>query len=237
MKTDWTKELEEQVLYIGNCSQGYIWMFNREIQKLSNLSWYLSNLSISLGVISGGLSGISLVTNDNTLLIAFSTGFSFTAAITQGLLKKFNFETKIAEYKRHISKHSGLLNNIKRQLGLPQNKREKAEDYCRWISKNYDDLIENNLIIRENIIKEYKDICKEKNILFPDDTKEIKIFVKEQIEYKEENKENKEENKENKNNKEEYIEKINTLKRAENAVLFSDTNMQYELNRLKQQNY
>lgn len=169
---DWTDELEKSLRYIGDCSRGYVWMYKRDMQRYTQIYTIINNVSICAGVISGALGALSLGlgVEQHQGMIVTSVILTFITSITQGYISNAGYETSITNLKRQAAKYSGLINNIRRQLGLPRQKRERAGDYQRWIAKSFEDLSEASLDISDTVMEEYRKIAKEANLPFPDDT-------------------------------------------------------------------
>jgi hypothetical protein len=164
---EWTSELEQQIQYIGNCARGYIWMLTRDVQTSEKEFQRIKYVSISLGVLSGSLATLSLAIGvDNTqFMILLSAILSFCTSMCQGYLNNIGYESDIGELKRQISKYSGLLNNIKRQLGISRENRESAQDYHRWISESYAQLSE--FSINEETFNAYRIESEKLNLPIP----------------------------------------------------------------------
>jgi hypothetical protein len=178
--TEWTDELETQLKYLGECAQGYVRMYKMDILKYSAHQQRWTSGSISAGVISGALLTLSLALGieHNQVMIIISTLLSFGSSVCHGYLYQIDYASIIADLKRQTAKYSGLQNNIKRQLSLSRDKREKAEDYHYWITNNYDQLSETSLNIHPDTIELYRKICKDSNLPFPDENADdAKIVV------------------------------------------------------------
>jgi hypothetical protein len=178
--TEWTDELETQLKYLGECAQGYVRMYKMDILKYSAYQQRWTSGSISAGVISSALLTLSLALGieHNQVMIIISTLLSFGSSVCHGYLYQVDYASIIADLKRQTAKYSGLQNNIKRQLSLSRDKREKAEDYHYWITNNYDQLSETSLNIHPDTIELYRKICKDSNLPFPDENADdAKIVV------------------------------------------------------------
>jgi hypothetical protein len=178
--TEWTDELETQLKYLGECAQGYVRMYKMDILKYSSHQQRWTSGSISAGVISSALLTLSLALGieHNQVMIIISTLLSFGSSVCHGYLYQVDYASIIADLKRQTAKYSGLQNNIKRQLSLSRDKREKAEDYHYWITNNYDQLSETSLNIHPDTIESYRKICKDSNLPFPDENADdAKIVV------------------------------------------------------------
>lgn len=170
-KTEWTDELEKQLKYLGECAQGYVRMYKMDILRYSKLQQRWTSGNISAGVIGGALLtlALSLGIDQSQAMIIISAFLSFGSSVCQGYLYQVDYASTLADLKRQAAKYSGLQNNIKRQLSIPRRKREKAEDYHRWITNNYDQLAETSLNIHPDTVDEYRKICEKDGLPFPDE--------------------------------------------------------------------
>jgi hypothetical protein len=170
-KSEWTEEIEKQLKYLGECAQGYVRMYKMDILRYSNLQQRWTQGGISAGILGAALltMALSLGVENSQIMIIVSTFLSFGTSVCQGYLYQVDYATILADLKRQASKYSGLQNNIKRQLSMPRNKREKAEDYHYWITNNYDQLGETSLNIHPDTVEKYRNICEKDNLPFPDE--------------------------------------------------------------------
>lgn len=170
-RNEWTDELEKQLQYIGECSQGYTQMYKMDILRYSTFQQRLTSLIISSGIISGALLTLSLALgiDKSQAMVIISTFLSFGTSVGQGYLYQIDYASIISELKRQAAKYSGLQNNIKRQLSMPRNKREKAKDYHYWITNSYDQLGETSLHIHPETIILYRELCQKEKLPFPDE--------------------------------------------------------------------
>lgn len=175
----WTPEIEKELEYISECAQGYVRMYKSDIRYYSKCQSMYTSLNISAGVLSGSLLTLSLAVGlDKSQAMIISSAFlSFVTSFAQGMVQKLDYSTTISNLKRQTAKYSALYNNISRQLTLPRELREKAKDYHYWITKSYDDLSETALDIREETITEYRKVCKDEGLSFPDERKKISIHI------------------------------------------------------------
>lgn len=177
---DWTDELELQMKYLGDCCRGYVWMFKRDIQKFARIAFWLRTTGITLGVLGGciGVMAATLKADASDIMIGITSVFSFGTAFCQGFLTQNDYDEKISSLKRQISRYSGMANNIRRQLGLPRQERERAIDYHRWITASYDEMTQTCADATPATVEEYKAMCAITNLPFPDDTdKESNIGI------------------------------------------------------------
>jgi hypothetical protein len=153
----WTKEIEEQLQSLGNCARGYIWMYDRDKSVLEKKFDRLKKVSVFISTLSGALGTLSLAigVDQSTVIIFFSVILSFISSMSQGYLNTAEYGALISDLNRNIRKYSSFANNVRRQLSRPRKSRERADDYYRWISENYNQINEDPLAISEETVKEY----------------------------------------------------------------------------------
>lgn len=237
---EWTEELEKQIKYIGECCQGYTRMYKSDILRYSNLQQRWTSVSITAGILGGALLTLSLSLGESKAIIIVSAFLSFGTSVSQGYLYKMNYANILADLKRQASKYSALQNNIKRQLSIPRNKREKADDYHYWITQNYDTLGETSLNIHPDTIADYRKVCEKEGLPFPDENGiDSKIVIHVNTEYGDhrENGDHRDqcennENTENTENKERFESDIPLVNIQQ---IYNDQHMKYELSRLAEQ--
>lgn len=269
MEREWTDQLEKQLQYLGNCCRGYIWMYKRDIQKFSKVSFWVKTGGIILGVLGGclGVLAGTLHIEQTDIMIGLTAVFSFGASFCQGFLSQSKYDEKISDLKRQISVYSGLANNIRRQLGQSRHHRERAEDYHRWITEKYGELGQTCIDATSESIEQYKALCGVTGLPFPDDPdKESNIDIYKDSEEKDIDKKSSLINQEDKGNQKRKAKTSRDLTEAissddhtildiksnkdgndgnegtktlkgkinlQGAFQFTDTQMQYELDRLQ----
>ena len=210
-------------------------MYHQDIQKYSIIFQRFSNVGIGFGVLAGCLGALSLGLGvaDSQALIAISSILAFGTSLCEGYIRKCDFEGKIGDLKRQATKYSGIVNNIRRQLGLPRDKRERADDYQRWITQNYQELSEVSIVISPEVIMQYRLKTLLEKLPYPDDVcaeSNIVIYTGEKTREKETD------------GKEEVLvdiveEKVHIRNPSilQDALPYSDKHMRYELARLENQ--
>lgn len=206
----WTKDIEDELLLLSQYSEGYTRMFLDDSQYYSKIYNRVSIFTVLSAIISAGLTSVGVgVGTDNTGYYITSIICGFFTALSESLLRYAEFETKIKELKIMGSQFSSLSNNIRRQLSLTVDEREPAKLYHTWISKTYEDTLQNSQSIRQKTVNRYKKFCKNNNIPFPNERPLTKIEVKEEVKQDDTN---------------------TTIK----PLSFNDSEMRYQLERLKQ---
>jgi len=231
----WTSEIEKQIQYIGNCARGYAWMYRRDSQDTSNLYNRLNGLSMMLGAISGVLSivNVSISQSDGSSsspLNIMSGIFSFGTLFLQGYITSSKFESTSSDLKRQASKYTGIVDNIRRQLSVPRLQREKADDYHRWITKNYEDLNESELDVSDETIEAYRLIAKESGLPFPGDADNTSSNI--DI-YDEKEEKPRSGTLDPEISRPEVNIAAETIKDAHEGLKYTDANMRYELSRFE----
>lgn len=172
-KCGWTEEVERDIKYIGDCSRAYLWMYRADIRKYSQYHRILSNLVMLLAVLGPGLVALGVGLGEEKVLATFGIVISFLVGVGEGVIRNFEFETKVADLRRQAGKFSGLVNNIRRQLSSLPEARENASSYSIWIAKNYDDLVDSAIEISESTFILYEKTAKDKNLPVPDSLSEL----------------------------------------------------------------
>jgi hypothetical protein len=169
----WTPEIESDVKYIGDCARGYLWMYRRDVRQYSQYHKILSNSIMLLAVLGPGLVALGVGLREEKVLSTFGLVISFLVGVGEGIVRNFEFETKVANLKRQASKFSGLVNNIRRQLLSPPEQREDPNSYQTWIAKNYDDLVDAAVDISDTTYSEYEKTASVHGLPVPDSITEL----------------------------------------------------------------
>jgi hypothetical protein len=82
-----------------------------------------------------------------------------------GYLNTANGNSK-QEYDVLTQRNYSLVSNIRRQLAIPENLRQAGEEYLMWISKEYDNLNNSN-VLEDHYYEWYKPIAEAKNMQMP----------------------------------------------------------------------
>jgi hypothetical protein len=166
MNNDWNVFIENICQDIGNKSMGYKWMHYNTALGLSSIA---SKLKL-FGTLMGPLVGISIFSNTGDILVLkIVTGvISFVIGISTAMLQTNNYDEEASKHKLASGRYSSLISNIRRQLSIPYEKREKGDDYVKWIEKNYNDLVTNSPDIDDLIVTKYIKLATQKNIPIPD---------------------------------------------------------------------
>jgi len=183
---NWTPQAEAEVKYIGDCARGYLWMYKQDTRYYTKVYQYFSNTIIFMSVVGPAIAilGVGFGGNFEKVLVIIGIVTGFFVGISESILRKCEFESKIGDLKRQSARFSGLVNNIRRQLSTIPEQRENASSYQTWIAKNYDDLVELSMDITEGTQKDYETVAKENSLPFPDAISElssIKIFTGKEV--------------------------------------------------------
>ncbi len=132
-------------------------MYDRDKSVLERKFERLKKASVVISTLSGGLGALSLAigVDNSTVIIFFSVILSFISSMSQGYLNTAEYGAQVSDLNRNIRKYSSFTNNVRRQLSRPRKSRERADDYYRWISENYNQINEDPLAISEETVTEY----------------------------------------------------------------------------------
>lgn len=148
-------------------------MYRRDVRRYSQYHKILSNSIMLLAVLGPGLVALGVGLQEEKVLSTFGLVISFLVGVGEGIIRNFEFETKVANLKRQASKFSGLVNNIRRQLlSLPE-QREDPNSYQSWIAKNYDDLVDAAVDISDTTYSEYEKTAATHGLPVPDSITEL----------------------------------------------------------------
>ena len=129
-------------------------------------------LSMFFGPISGILNTVNITfqneCREDTPFTVAAVVCSFFSAFFLAAVKFGNFEENSTKHKQFSARYSSLENNIKRQLTLKPEYREKPNDYYVFIGKNFDDLTENSPRIPSRISKDFVHKAKKNKLAIPD---------------------------------------------------------------------
>lgn len=164
----WDDSLEKLIIYYGDCSRGYIWMLTVEHRFYSRIYWWISNVIIGCAVVASALNSVGTWADPGVVLVISNILMLITAFLT-GVVKVKQFETTIYELKRYISKYVGLVGNIRRQMALPADQREPADQYIQWVATSYDGLCEICPDIRVEVQMQYQMLATKEGLVTPDD--------------------------------------------------------------------
>lgn len=166
----WNTDLENAIKYIGDCAQGYLWMYQRD-KRWYNKLYIWSRWVIVFVIISSAFFstlGLGLGVNDNAILVVIGTVLSAISAAAYAGMNSMDFTAKIDLLRHHTAKVSALVHNIKRQLSMERKDRENAGSYMFWITRSYNELIELGPPIMESSQLEYEKLATAAGLPFPE---------------------------------------------------------------------
>jgi hypothetical protein len=236
---NWSKNIEKNILEIGEKSKGYKIMHLKSSRQISWRYDLNPETAITIPIISA--------------CVAFISG------IVVAITKYGKYEEKSSHHKLAASKYTSLESNVRRQLALCRIDRINAGPYLEWIGNSFDELFLASPLIAAKIYEEYVKIAKENGITIPDeygitinieeqyqkekicemrdctfidindslDNRKEKTVKKEDI--KDQNSTLENESLNNKNNK---IKRTETLSNFLELNKFSDGRMEYEMKRM-----
>ncbi len=168
--SDWTSDLEGSLATLHDYCAGYTWMYSRDVQVYTRRSYYLDGAVFILSSLTSLLNTIKTVFSvDSQVFEAINIVISWLAltCFTASYLK--DYSTLIKELNNHKAEYTELAGNIDRQLQLPKEDREKAEDFHRWVSSYYQLLGRYAIEILPKTIEDYRVQAKKDSMPFPDE--------------------------------------------------------------------
>lgn len=169
----WNKQIERQVEEILQWSFGYQIMYQKAAADSEKYQIKLGRINVMWQVLKGIYSGIiltvysarsneSIPTWVNILSICMDV---IGGVLIAGYLNTANGNSK-QEYDVLTQRNYSLVSNIRRQLAIPENLRQAGEEYLMWISKEYDNLNNSN-VLEDHYYEWYKPIAEAKNMQMP----------------------------------------------------------------------
>uniref|UniRef100_A0A6C0EJZ2 VP11 n=1 Tax=viral metagenome TaxID=1070528 RepID=A0A6C0EJZ2_9ZZZZ len=165
----WSENIEKVIKTIGESCEGYKWMNIFAAKKASTRHNILMYALIFIGPISGVLSTVLSVNQEDgsaTLQILVII-FSFLSGVISAIIKFSKYEQKTTSYKSIAAKYASLEGNVRRQLSLYRSERVNAGDYLDWVSTSFDDLFSSTPLIPEDIYKKWVEFAKTNGLEIP----------------------------------------------------------------------
>lgn len=165
----WTEELEVSVKSIGDTAIGYKWMHNKASVYFAKLHRVLNYTVLVLNPITTMLLVIQANFPDklDNVVIIIASILSFIVTVITGISTFAEFDELSRIHQTYAARYTGVVSNIRRQLGIRSQFRENANDYVAWISKTFDDLYELSPHIRPWIIKDYAKYAQKSGLPIP----------------------------------------------------------------------
>lgn len=154
---NWNNNSEMAVQSIGESAQGYLWMNKRSINLYSGRADKFSVLLIFLGLAVSAGPFVAIQYCESGWVAAI---FTFASLFVTGLFKTYDYldySGAVKDHKQAVTKWSGLVNNIRRQMALYRSDRMNAPDFVQFVSKEYDTLLAITPDIDDKIKQEYID--------------------------------------------------------------------------------
>ena len=131
---NWTGDIENNVKNIGDMAIGYKWMHNNSSKYFSKIHRYCMYVSMLLGPIASFLllidtTYVRTIYPDSITLSIVSMIISLFSGMLIAFVDFSNFETLSRDHQTYASKYTGIISNIRRQLGMESIYRENANDY------------------------------------------------------------------------------------------------------------
>lgn len=162
----WNDNLETIVKNIGDMSNVYKLMHVHTAQRCNNVYNRYMYFSIFIGPMTGLLSSIIPMFDDQTIkyLNVTITFFSFLSGILATIIKFGKFDEECSANKLAASRYTSLESNVNRHLSLYRKDRISAKEYIEWLTKSYDELFLASPLIPEYISKIYMEKAEKEGI-------------------------------------------------------------------------
>jgi hypothetical protein len=157
--TTWNDNLESMVKNIGEMSKIYKMMHVHTAQRCNNMYNRYMYLSICIGPMTGLLSSVSPMFDEDTIKYVniTITFLSFFSGILATIIKFGKFDEECSANKLAASRYTTLESNVNRQLSLYRKDRISAKEYVEWLTKSYDELFLASPLVPQEISKIYID--------------------------------------------------------------------------------
>lgn len=166
----WNTEIEKQVVEIYHWSYGWYRIYSKaavDCEANKNKMFYttlIPNIVVSL------FSGVVVIYYQENEIPNWVNivNLIFNIIITMLVLikNKVDQANDKSAYDLLTQRNYSLFSNIRRQLAMPVNQRQQGEEYLIWITKEYDQLNNTN-ILDESYFTWYQKIADDKNLPMP----------------------------------------------------------------------
>ena len=177
---NWTKEMEEALLLKRNICVTYKWLHNRMSTRYTMFHKVLENVVTFLQLIIGMSIFSSAFYCDQAFWVQIAT--SLVVVFTVFLARHHstaNYHHVAFRHKTAVSKWSGLYNEIDTQLRIPDENRQAAKNFAKWINQTFDRLLEASPDISPVVLKEYQKIFPNAAETHEIERRNIQIKIKE----------------------------------------------------------
>lgn len=167
---NWNDKLEQAAKDIGDKSKSYKIMHIEQAQKTSTTYNHLMILGITLGPLSGIISGIGAVINPETdpILPIMSILFGFLSGIIVSIIKFGRYDEVSNANKQAAARYTGIESNVRRQLSLYRKDRVDAIEYMKWLENKYEEMFFSAPLLPEDVYEKQVLMVKELGLEVPE---------------------------------------------------------------------
>lgn len=150
---NWNDKLEQAAKDIGDKSKSYKIMHIEQAQKTSTTYNQLMILGITLGPLSGIISGIGTVIESDTgpILPIISMVIGFLSGIIVSIIKFGKYDEVSNANKQAAARYTGIESNVRRQLSLYRKDRVDAIEYMKWLENKYEEMFLSAPLLPEDV--------------------------------------------------------------------------------------
>jgi hypothetical protein len=237
LSIDWDDALESAAREVGERAQAYKIINARLAHSSSRVYDWLMIGSIITGPMSGTISAIgSAMSPDPTAVLPIvSTLVAFLAGILVAVVRFGKYDEKTTAHKQAAAKLASIEHNVRRQMALPRDRREKAQQYLEWITKSSDDVCTSMPLIPRSAQEQYAAEAEKKGLAVPDpvgDTIEINRGFAAQLSSSERVQVAIDVEEEKEKDPRREVKRTNSIGVTPELELYSDSQMRYQLSRL-----
>ena len=143
IKTAWNKQLEDSAKNIGENCKSYKIMHLLAAQKSKIMYSRLTILGIALGPLSSVISSMETIINDNNFaqtikILGILAGF--ISGIVVAIIKFGKYDEESTANKHAAARYTSIENNVRRQLSIHRKCRVPANVYMQWLETKFEEL-------------------------------------------------------------------------------------------------
>jgi F0F1-type ATP synthase assembly protein I len=167
---NWNDKLELAAKDIGDKSKSYKIMHIEQAQKTSTTYNQLMILGITLGPLSGIISGIGTVIESDTgpILPIISMVIGFLSGIIVSIIKFGKYDEISNANKQAAARYTGIESNVRRQLSLYRKDRVDAIEYMKWLENKYEEIFLSAPLLPEDVYEKQVLMVKELGLEVPE---------------------------------------------------------------------
>lgn len=167
---NWNDKLEQSAKDIGDKSKSYKIMHIEQAQKTSTTYNQLMILGITLGPLSGIISGIGTVIESDTgpILPIISMVIGFLSGIIVSIIKFGKYDEVSNANKQAAARYTGIESNVRRQLSLYRKDRVDAIEYMKWLENKYEEMFLSAPLLPEDVYDKQVLMVKELGLEVPE---------------------------------------------------------------------